>query len=62
MTSVCYVHGPAELKLDIGQVIARSSIIMVHLYTSISITMTQEELRLGRIAHEYDLYLLLTLS
>jgi hypothetical protein len=62
MTSIGYAHGSAELKLGIDQVIVLIAAIIVHLYTSISIAMTQEELRLGRFSHEYNLYILATLS
>jgi hypothetical protein len=52
MTRVCYAHGRAELNLGIGQVTALNAvIIIIHLYTSISINMTQEELRLGMSTH-----------
>ena len=62
MTSIGNVHGLAKLNLGIYQVIVLSAVIIIHLYTSISTTMTQEELRLGMTTHEYDFYLLLTLS
>jgi hypothetical protein len=62
MTSIGYAPGLAKLNLGIDQVIVLSSVIIVHLYTPISITMTHEELRLGRLSHEYNLYILATLS
>jgi hypothetical protein len=62
MTSIGNVHGQAELTFGIYQVIVLSAVIIFYLYTSISITMTQEELRLGMTTHVYNLYILATLS